>query len=154
MKEFDAGRVVNILANVGVIGGLVFLAFEIRQNNELLAQQSRAVGIGQMFNTLERFIENPRLIELAGADPDTLTPIEQRQRQLMGIRTLAAWEYQWGEWRKGLIEDFEWQAKGYRSAFHTENVFGTYSRDAWDYYKKYMAKPEFVDWMEANIVTK
>ena len=154
MKDFDTGRVVNILANVGVIGGLVFLAFEIRQNNELLEQQSRAVSVGQMFNTFERFIENPRLLELAEADPDTLTPIEQRQRQLMGIRTLAAWEYQWGEWRRGLIDDFEWQTKGFRSSFRGEDALGDYPRDAWETYKGSRATPEFVDWMETNVVNK
>ena len=72
----------------------------------------------------------------------------------MGIRTLSAWEYQWGEWRRGLIEDFEWQTKGYRNAFHTERALGSYSRDAWESYRESWATPEFVDWMEANVVNK
>ena len=152
MKDRDVGQVVNILANIGVIAGLVFLAFEIRQNNELLAQQSRSISVGQMFSTFERFIENPQLLELADADPETLTPIEQKQRQLMGIRTLAAWEYQWGEWRRGLIDDFRWQTKGFRSSFNAEDALGSYPRDAWKTYKELRATPEFIDWMEANVV--
>ncbi len=32
MKNLDLGQTITILANLGVIGGIVFLAFEIRQN--------------------------------------------------------------------------------------------------------------------------
>ncbi len=42
MKKVDLGRTVSILANVGVIAGIIFLAFELRQNNELLASQARS----------------------------------------------------------------------------------------------------------------
>ena len=154
MKFDKANSWLTLIANIGVIAGILFLAFEIRQNNELLAQQSRAIGVGQMFSTLERFIENPHLLELADTNPKLLTPIERRQRELMGIRTLAAWEYQWGEWTRGLIDDFEWQTRGYRSAFNVKDDVGTYPRDAWQAYKQSRATPEFVEWMEANIVNK
>jgi hypothetical protein len=33
----DVTQIVGVLANVGVIAGIVFLAIEIRQNNRLLA---------------------------------------------------------------------------------------------------------------------
>ena len=32
MKKIDLGQTVNTLANVGVIGGLIFLGFEMQQN--------------------------------------------------------------------------------------------------------------------------
>ena len=40
MKKIDIGQTITILANVGVIAGIVFLAFELRQNNSLLAAQA------------------------------------------------------------------------------------------------------------------
>ncbi len=36
MKKLDLGQSVGILANIGVIAGIVFLAVELRQNNELV----------------------------------------------------------------------------------------------------------------------
>jgi hypothetical protein len=42
MKKFDLGQTISVLANIGVIAGIVFLAFELRQNNELLASQARS----------------------------------------------------------------------------------------------------------------
>ena len=41
MKSFDLGKFVKTLANVGVIAGIVFLAFELRQNNELMEAEAR-----------------------------------------------------------------------------------------------------------------
>jgi hypothetical protein len=40
MKKIEVGQAISILANFGVIVGIVFLAIEIRQNNQQLALQS------------------------------------------------------------------------------------------------------------------
>jgi hypothetical protein len=42
MKKIDLGQTITILANIGVILGIVFLAVELSQNNEELASQTRA----------------------------------------------------------------------------------------------------------------
>ena len=36
MKKFDIGQMIGILANIGVIAGIVFLGIEIRQNTQSL----------------------------------------------------------------------------------------------------------------------
>ena len=41
MKKIDLGQTIGILANIGVVAGTVFLAVELRQNNELLNSQER-----------------------------------------------------------------------------------------------------------------
>ena len=41
MKKIDLAQTLNTLANVGVIAGIIFLAFELRQNNDLLTAQAR-----------------------------------------------------------------------------------------------------------------
>ena len=41
MKKIDLGQTITILANVGVIAGIVFLAIELRQNNEYMAANAR-----------------------------------------------------------------------------------------------------------------
>ena len=42
MKKIDLAQALSILANVGVIGGIIFLGIELQQNNELLASQARS----------------------------------------------------------------------------------------------------------------
>ena len=39
MKKIDVGQTMTILANLGVIIGIAFLAVEINQNNSQLAAQ-------------------------------------------------------------------------------------------------------------------
>lgn len=43
MKKFDFGQTITILANIGVIAGIAFLAVEIQQNNRLLSTQASYV---------------------------------------------------------------------------------------------------------------
>jgi len=40
--KIDLGQTISVLANVGVIAGIVFLGYELRQNNSLLASQARS----------------------------------------------------------------------------------------------------------------
>lgn len=41
MKKIDINQAVGILANVGVIAGIIFLAIELQQNNELMEAEAR-----------------------------------------------------------------------------------------------------------------
>ena len=43
MKKIDVGQAIGILANIGVLGGVVFLAVELRQNTQAV-QLSSAEG--------------------------------------------------------------------------------------------------------------
>jgi len=42
MKKIELGQTISILANLGVIAGIVFLGLELQQNNTLLNAQIRA----------------------------------------------------------------------------------------------------------------
>ena len=152
MKKIDLGQTISILANLGVIAGIVFLGFETRQNNALLQQQSRAIGVQQYFDTLGRLIDDPTLLALRITDSDSLTPIQLARLQLLEFRSLAAWEYQWGEWRRGLIDDEEMA--------DNQRIWGLTFKDNpkrnehWNAYKETRANPEFARWLEDNVVNR
>ena len=44
MTKIDLGRTISILANIGVIAGIVFLGLELQQNNVLSAGVRRVDG--------------------------------------------------------------------------------------------------------------
>jgi hypothetical protein len=46
MKRIDLGQAISVPANLGVIAGIVFLALELQQNNELLGAEARATRVG------------------------------------------------------------------------------------------------------------
>ena len=58
LKKLDLGQSIGILANVGVIAGIVFLGLELRQHNELMeAEASMATHQGGQ----ESLAQNPAL---------------------------------------------------------------------------------------------
>ena len=58
MKKIDLGQTITILANVGVIAGIIFLALELQQNNELLASQARSNLLAGRVSTQLSVVEN------------------------------------------------------------------------------------------------
>ena len=54
----EAAEVIGVL---GIIAGIVFLGSELRQNNELMAEQQRFNRLSIAIGTNELFIENPSL---------------------------------------------------------------------------------------------
>ena len=41
MKKINLGQTITILANIGVIAGILLLAYELQQNNELMRAEAR-----------------------------------------------------------------------------------------------------------------
>ncbi len=73
MKNIDLSRVISIVANVGVIAGIVFLAFELRQNNELLISQARSNLVSGRATYQEYIATN------AGGIADIITKVRQSE---------------------------------------------------------------------------
>jgi hypothetical protein len=84
MKKIDLGQMITILANLGVIAGIVFLAFEIRQNTAQLRAEA-AYSIHQDAQRLNESIYRDEdfadLIIRAEKSFASLDPIEQRRAQ-------------------------------------------------------------------------
>lgn len=60
MKKIDLGQTITILANVGVIAGIVFLGIELNQNTRQLALELE-------WQVNDRMIQNNR--DLMGTNP-------------------------------------------------------------------------------------
>lgn len=45
MRKLDMARTITTLANLGVIAGIVVLAVELNQNNQLLKMEARALSL-------------------------------------------------------------------------------------------------------------
>jgi len=99
----DFTQAMEILANVAVLAGIVFLAFEVRQNNNQLRAQSR-------FNYFHTRIElsreaatnfNLSQITLKKASGDLLTPQESYHSKMWAVTIITAWRYEFGEYKQG-----------------------------------------------------
>jgi hypothetical protein len=78
MKNFDLGQTIQIVANVGVLAGLVFLAVEVTQNQSSIDEDAQLNTL-ESFNEFRNFIaQSEQLSEiwLVGQAGDELTPTE------------------------------------------------------------------------------
>ena len=93
MKKINRDRTIQVLANVGVIAGIVFLGLEMQQNNEALDIQARLEREGWHRAAKARQVQNPNLIRaLAKARKgETLTDEDAIVLELEGQATLVDW---------------------------------------------------------------
>ena len=116
MKKIDFAQAATILANVGVIAGIVFLGFELRQNNELMEAEARATYASMDQTGWGFIIENPDFIEVLIKDRngDELTEAEELRLNALWMQNLAQHQFRYLEdpesavsWVAGQRRNFE-----------------------------------------------
>lgn len=118
-KQINLGQVLTIGANLGVIAGILLLAFELNQNRALMQAQTRS-DISQNFTQIMfHFATEDRVSDILfrGTAGEQLTEAEEiRFRQLVWGQ-LGAMENVHYQYRNGLFEDAEYLAQRTRWKF-------------------------------------
>jgi hypothetical protein len=149
MKKVSLGQTISILANLGVIAGIVFLAIELRQNNELLGMEIRTNSQNRVAGVTDLLLANPHLIELLHQDPGSLTPTEHDALVLLGIRNLSNFEIAYEDARRGLTDE-ALLLRRLRSIWYRPHL--NYAMPlAWTTFKD-RGSPNFVAWVEQNVI--
>jgi hypothetical protein len=109
MKKIGLGQTITILANVGVIAGIVFLAVEIRQNNRIVQAQTRAQIASESADHLMRRAENGELADIASRaeNGDVLSPADERRLFNLFQSRFRRWENIHFQYRRGLYSEEE-----------------------------------------------
>lgn len=146
MKKIDLGQIINTLANLGVIAGIVFLGIELQQNNELLAteaRRNRAAHIEENYGMLATDGELASIISksLSG---ETLTELELFRIGRWWLRVLTNMEWAYAEMSPPELETSIRRHREFFSNFES-------LRDTWSEFSDRF-DPDFVQWMEENVV--
>jgi hypothetical protein len=100
MKRIDLGQTIAILANVGVIAGIVFLALELRQNQASLDEANAlnradsATEALQYFNEVRTLLaqdEKLSAIWLSGKAGNDLTSVDRER--FANLCTMELWAF-------------------------------------------------------------
>ena len=151
MNKFDLGQRVATLANIGVIAGIAFLAFELRQNNDLLGVEMRAAALDRQVSMIDVVLNNSELdlMALQSLPVEDLTPEDRDKLILLGIRMLIVFQQSFEEVQAGL-RDEEYAIPSLRSVYRRPVLnYGTPL--AWATFRE-RANPDFIEWMEENII--
>ena len=120
MKKIDLGQSIGILANLGVIAGIIFLGIEINQANQAARSQARTDIATSIAELNASFADNAELAEifLRGLpNPDGLTALERLRVSSYMSALLRLWENTHYQYRNGLFDEVEFFAE--REAWKT-----------------------------------
>ncbi len=148
MKGIEPGQVMTFIANVGVLGGILLLAYELRQNNELMEADARLNRVVMSIDAWRSTAENDDLAELREREKsgEELSNGERRRvdSSVMSILVIVAWTFaELSEESLGLNQVREVQRYNFAN-------FPEYRR-VWEE-RKSTFDPTFIEWMEDNVV--
>lgn len=150
MKNIDVGWTVQIIANLGVIAGIVFLVFELQQNNAQLAAQSRFNYYQNRIAEYRFIAENGEVIELVmrSGSGEPLSAVDSNRvvQRMMGL--ITGWEYEFGEYEQGRISEEEFNVAGKKQVYQSVRALGP----VWESYRS-TAPRSFADFVDRNIAT-
>jgi hypothetical protein len=99
----------TLLANVGVIAGIVFLAFEIRQNTTSLKASAIQASTEVARENIMALVEDPSLIELRNKPPGELTETEEQRLYWLSRSFWLSMQGLWRQWQLGILPEEEWE---------------------------------------------
>ena len=148
MKRIEPGQVMTFIANVGVLGGILLLVYELRQNNELMEADARLNRVAMSVNAWRSTAENGDLTELREREKsgEELSNTERRRvdAAVMSIFVIVAWTFaELSE--KSLAVNQVREVQRYNFANFPEY------RRVWEA-RKSTFDPTFVQWMDENVV--
>jgi len=149
MKKIDLGQAANTIANLGVIVGIAFLVYELRQNNEILELEAYRTFNDRALSDLDLMVSNPWITDAALADPSSLTREQSYLRQQMATRRFLVWEEQYELILAGRFAPEE-VVTSWRTIFWTPEI-GFGMPDFWERYKP-RARPDFVEFVDEFVV--
>jgi hypothetical protein len=148
MKKIDVGQTIQMLANVGVVAGIVFLAFELQQNNELLAAEARVNQLEARRGTALQLTNNPQLAGILYRlqNGEAVTPEEHYQFTWLARDAFARWEWQFEEYKRGFIAKDSLPVDAWAGWFRTFPEM----KDEWD--AAAAGAPDFRRFMDENVI--
>jgi len=152
MKKIDPGQTISILANLGVIGGIVLLALELQQNNDLLSAQARAERASVPIGVNAMNLSNPELMRIkfrarSGAD---LTAEEEFWMEEVAWGTFVRWQFVWGEFDAGLIDREAIPTEDWRISMEDSPQTMRF----WREYKDIAFRADFVQFVEEEVLNR
>ena len=150
MKKLGLGQTIGILANIGVVAGILFLAYEIQQNNKFLAAQARSVLTSNRISASEMNLLPENLSALLKArNGEELSAEENYRLELIAVSLLVRWEAEYNEFEAGMFTMEALPVEGYRSSIRSHPSL----LEVWELRKSFL-HPGFVQFMEENVVNE
>ena len=137
----------TLLSNFGVILGIIFLATQLQQTNELMESERRYNRLQVVLDGTSPYFENQALVEalLKTRDGQELSDSEKFLVDFQLSNVLSSWQWTWVELR----DSEEFPLEQYKDSMQRNKYF----QNLWEERKSLML-PEFVEFIEENILPR
>ena len=138
---------VEIIASIGVLLGIVLLAYEVNQNNQLLTAQTQATYTTTRFDAVRELSRNGEMMKLRlkASQGEPLTKDEEWRLSFDATASFGQWQWEWQRYRDGYLPSMN--IKGW-----------TYVMKIWPHWMKAWQESkarwdaDFVAFMDENVV--
>ena len=123
MNLDSTNRWLTLAANIGVLAGIIFLAYELQQNT-VATQLEAASNFNASFSEIELFIAgNPEFAELLarGREGEEFTGVDQLRLTVFYNQILRQWQFTHFQYLSDAVDEDNWQAQ---RAFMVEIISG------------------------------
>ena len=138
----------SLIANVAVVGGIVFLAIEIGQNNELLRSESRQALVANDVASLAANFQNADVFVKLVSESE-MSAEDQLRLSFMYAIDLRNREFEYFQYTNGLLDEQTWLA--YRHVILVNHSAGL-GRSWWDEIGRGIVDPEFAKLVDELLV--
>ncbi len=150
MKRIDPAQIATLIANIGVLGGILLLAYELNQNNALMDAEARINRANMAIQAWQFFAENGELVELREREKrgEELSAGETRRidAAVMAIFVLQEWTF------KEMSEDKSALSQSRETMRHDFATKPEYLR-VWET-RKLSFDPAFVLWVDETVINQ
>lgn len=152
MKKIDLGQTITVLANLGVIAGILFLVLELRQNT-VAVRSTASQGVQDQVTAIYDMLIDERMAGILSKgyeDAKTLDPTERMMFYAFWEAGFQAYQNLFYQTREGVIgperTDGWWQHLRNNLEFPGVRVY-------WEQ-RRYMLTPEFQSFIETDVLTR
>jgi hypothetical protein len=154
VKKIDPGQMIAILANLGVIAGIVFLGIELQQNNSLLQAQAAYILTQNRASNNDLLKASPEFASLIAklADGQELSPEERWQEHGMYVSNLVRFSWEYSEYREGRLTRDQLPTVVWGRLIRGEGPLPTPNfSETWEA-MKFQFDPEFVRFIDTEVI--
>ena len=149
MNSDSLSRWLSILANLGVLAGIFFLAMEINQNSEFLESEARNSRAQNRIDGNYQIISSPVLLTAITniQGEKELSPEEAMAIQRFAITNLVSWQLAFEDYSAGLLELSDLPVAGWNNYMQAK-----YMQEQWYGWGQMNLRPDFILWFETNVI--
>ncbi len=131
MKKVNVGQAMGVLANVGVLVGILLLVYELSLNRQMMRAQTRNAIAETLVSLQLAQATSPELLQIVVKSNagEQLTPVEHAGLQRLWRAYFRYWENVNYQYRNGLYDDIEYFSQ--REAWREPLTSNAWVREFW-----------------------